>query len=76
MDRIIQRRSALNKSNGIVCGKRNSMKKEYDGVSNGMSPKLLAASPINVLVNAPLTMLPIFVFSDLKKSVISVNQHS
>jgi hypothetical protein len=47
------------------------MKKPYDGVSNGINLKLLAASPSNVLVNAPLTILPIFVFSDLMKSVIS-----
>jgi hypothetical protein len=40
------------------------MKKPYDGVSNGINLKLLAASPSNVLVNAPLTILPIFVFSD------------
>lgn len=45
------------------------MKKEYDGVSNGISPKLLAASPSNVLLNAPLIILPIFVFSDLEKPV-------
>lgn len=67
VDRIIRRRSALNNSNGIVCGKRNSMKNEYDVVSNGKIPKLLAASPSNVLVNAPLTILPIFVFSDLRE---------
>lgn len=43
------------------------MKNEYDVVSNGKIPKLLAASPSNVLVNAPLTILPIFVFSDLRE---------
>lgn len=59
-------RSALNNNNGIVNGSRNSKTVEYAGASQGIMPKLLAASPTKVLTRAALTMLPIFVFSDLE----------
>jgi hypothetical protein len=65
VERITWRKFAPNNSNGIARGSRNSKTIEYAGASCGRIPRLLAASPTNVLTNAALTMLPILVFSDL-----------
>lgn len=66
VDLTTRRKSALYRSNGTARGSRNSNTIEYAGEFEEMIPKLLAASPINMLINAPLNALPIFVFfSDL-----------
>lgn len=67
VDCTIRRKSALNSSNGIDNGSKNSKNTAYAFASYGIMPKLLAASPSNVLTRAALTMLPSFVFSDLQK---------
>lgn len=68
VDLITRRKSALYKSNGTASGSRNSNTIENAGAFDEIIPKLLAASPINVLTNAPLNAAPTFVFfSDLLK---------
>lgn len=66
VDFITRRKSALNNSNGTANGSKNSKTVAKAGASDAMIPKLLAASPTNVLTKAPLNALPIFVFSDLQ----------
>lgn len=66
VDFITRRKSALNNSKGTASGSKNSKTIGKAGASDAMIPKLLAASPTNVLTKAPLNALPIFVFSDLQ----------
>lgn len=66
VDCITRRKSALNNSSGTASGNRKFNTTEYAGASQEIIPKLLAASPTKVLTKAPLSALPIFVFSDLQ----------
>lgn len=75
MDLITRRKSALNSNKGTARGSKNSKTIEYAGDSHETTPKLLAASPIKVLTNAPLNALPILVRSDLQfKNSIAANK--
>lgn len=66
VDFITPRKSALNNSIGTANGSKKSITIGKAAASEAMIPKLLAASPTNVLTKAPLKALPIFVFSDLQ----------
>lgn len=69
MDCIIRRKSALNNSNGTATGSKISKTILYAWASEGRIPKLLAARPTKVLTSAPLSALPILVFSDLHSKI-------
>lgn len=51
----------------MAIGNKYSITTLYAGVSAAIIPMLLATSPTSVLTRAPLSALPIFVFSDLCK---------
>ena len=78
VDLITRRISALYNKSGTAAGRKNSNTIENAGALDAISPKLLAASPIKVLTNAPLNAPPILVFfSDLKsRKTIKYLTHS